>query len=590
MASALWTSHTPSAQAQDAPEDREEQQTSGRGVLTVDELRDPPEDSATSYFAVLPDAMQTLRRARSAFSLSPSPSASPASSPRLDQPSTTATDGFFSWSRWYAPSPAARPPPPKTLDEVARAVRSALRRRRSERALDGEGDSAGGSLSSSSASSLATTSSSQDGHLTLSPASSSSMWDAYPFPDADADRDGEETEASSLASSTSSSKPTSPSLVEPPTLRAARSAATLRPRPAPADKLLKRVKSGASLAQTADGAAEVAPHSPSSPAFAAFPSPSLSLASSQSSTFPPSPKRSPSLLPSAFSDTSPSASPSLSSSHSSLSFSTRLRRAASTATLRLRLSTTSTASSSAPPPLPATPAAAKLRDLLLAHDAASDPPPIPSVLPTLPSDASLASLASSSSLSSDSSDSSLGALTSATGEALFSTRHPFDSSASGAAQRRTSFSSDDTAPTTSSTSTADDPFASFSATAARHGSLAWLDHEYYGSGGEKAVGDGESDADDPFADAHESDAVAPPSPSTHYPPFDPLSISRSFTSPASHPPPPAPPSPRPTSRSRARVLTKQRSFVDPRTRTLRTAPGVVVTPSTPERGGFYRAG
>lgn len=67
------------------------------------------------------------------------------------------------------------------------------------------------------------------------------------------------------------------------------------------------------------------------------------------------------------------------------------------------------------------------------------------------------------------------------------------------------------------------------------------------------------------------------SPPGAFPPFDPYGF------PYARPPlPPLPPISPPRS-SRTKVITKKRSFVDPRTRRIRTAPTVTVTPSTPER-------
>ncbi|BGP65466.1 hypothetical protein NBRC10512_006485 [Rhodotorula toruloides] len=69
------------------------------------------------------------------------------------------------------------------------------------------------------------------------------------------------------------------------------------------------------------------------------------------------------------------------------------------------------------------------------------------------------------------------------------------------------------------------------------------------------------------------------SPSSAFPPFDPFALD--FHA----PPPPSIPAASPAQR-RAKVITKQRSFVDPRTRQLRTVPQVTLTPSTPEKPRF----
>ncbi|GAA5904840.1 hypothetical protein JCM5296_005087 [Sporobolomyces johnsonii] len=70
------------------------------------------------------------------------------------------------------------------------------------------------------------------------------------------------------------------------------------------------------------------------------------------------------------------------------------------------------------------------------------------------------------------------------------------------------------------------------------------------------------------------DADEPDSPSSAFPPFDP------FTNLLDDAPlalMPAPPSPRP------RLLARQRSFIDPKTHVLRTAPKVTCTPPTPDK-------
>lgn len=70
------------------------------------------------------------------------------------------------------------------------------------------------------------------------------------------------------------------------------------------------------------------------------------------------------------------------------------------------------------------------------------------------------------------------------------------------------------------------------------------------------------------------------SPSCAFPPFDPFALDL-------HAPPPPAPAISPA-RRRAKVITKQRSFVDPRTRQLRTVPQVTLTPSTPEKQRFHQ--
>lgn len=98
---------------------------------------------------------------------------------------------------------------------------------------------------------------------------------------------------------------------------------------------------------------------------------------------------------------------------------------------------------------------------------------------------------------------------------------------------------------------------------------------------------------------HDNDSASLDSPSSAFPPFDPFALADLG---------PAPPLPLPFAfatahatavaaphRARprpppARIITKQRSFVDPRTRQLRTAPSVCVTPSTPEKKRFGPGG
>ncbi|BGP19659.1 hypothetical protein JCM10213_004766 [Rhodosporidiobolus nylandii] len=481
------------------------------------------------------DAMTKLRRAHSAYAVSSSPS------PRLGASMSSTSSGrsetsFFALSRWYSPSPSlhsarakASPKGNATAaaggEDAAKLVRAALRRRRSSNGVpgaDGHTHSASSSLSAEDAE-----------RLTLSPSSSTDTW--------------EDTETSSLSSSQSSksSVASCASATSQRKLRAAPSAATLKPRPAPpgpSDRLLRRA---ASIAMLSKEDAEVAPHSPSSPSFA-LPSPSLSLSSFTSTHFvsftstspqPPSDSCMPSpTLPSSASSTSP---------EPSLSLSTRLRRAASNLTLR-RGSFTASRPSADTPPMPALPAEIKLRELLLAHDSRAEPSPIPdpSAIPSLPSVDSLASIASTSSLSSQ-------------------------SGMGNAAE--------------------DDPFSAFSpfaAGAAPPAEVAWMSQPSPTS----AAGAAGPSEDDIFADAESvssgsscASSPLPLSPSSHYPPFDPFALASSLGPSSS------------TSRSlspskrrepRARVLTKQRSFVDPRTRKLKTAPGVVVTPCTPDRGGF----
>ncbi|GAA5826794.1 hypothetical protein JCM11251_002896 [Rhodosporidiobolus azoricus] len=592
----------------------------------------------TSTFAFPPPtaAMNSLRRARSAFALSPGSSPDLSASSSSKSPSPATNDSFFSWTRWYGSSASTTPlpaletspsgtfPPPST-DDVSRLVRAALRRSRTQ---GGETASASSSASSSDESNVllppAINLETEEGdRLTLSPASSSGdtewPWDALP-----AGHDTPYLDGETVSPSLSPSKHS-----QSPRLRTAQSAATLRARPTPATaKLLKRVSSQIGLSTEA---AEVAPHSPSSPSFGTLPSPTVpfALSASTSSSFFAFPPSSPPTLPA-----EASASP-------SLSFSSRLRRAASSATLRsinpfrisacsssprspeLSLSSPSLApaiDSSFPSPSSTSAPAASilLRDLLLRHDSLADPPPLPPIDTSSPPSGSpyhsdeedgeederedaevAAALLSHSSL----------AASAPLPAAPFYTR-PSHSHTSRIGTSSIGEASTDTDSVSFSLSTdselsdADDPFSSFSATAAHHASLAWmsaapssvsstralagitLEGTGRGAGAGTSSGGGEEPAeggnDDPFADA---DSLPPDSPSLFYPPFDPFALRTALPTGPMRPTPSLTSKPRPP-----RVLTKQRSFVDPRTRKLRTAPGVVVTPSTPERERVFRRG
>lgn len=275
-------------------------------------------------------------------------------------------------------------------------------------------------------------------------------------------------------------------------------------------------------------------------------------------------------------------SPTLSSSTSSFRsrLASSLRKSASSATLRnpLGLSLFSPAPPlpSDPPPLPPPPppsasAAAVLRDLLLKHDAAADP----SAEPLSPLfDPHLARRRRGRSESDE-------------GDAF-----PYSADEEGEEESQ--------------------PTLLFQSEQAPYEPTVEQEYRLYDS-------DAEREDDDPFRpglppSTHGSRAVplawmAPPSPdraafaleqdespldspSAAFPPFDPFA--------AILPPPPPQPvfasqqqqqQPSGGARPRgARVITKQRSFVDPRTRKLRTAPTVCVTPSTPEKGRFVGRG
>lgn len=74
------------------------------------------------------------------------------------------------------------------------------------------------------------------------------------------------------------------------------------------------------------------------------------------------------------------------------------------------------------------------------------------------------------------------------------------------------------------------------------------------------------------------------SPSSAFPPFDPFATfddPNASSSPSTFPPSPSSPSPR----QQPRLLARQRSFIDPHTRSLRTAPSLLCTPPTPDKNG-----
>ncbi|GAA5870336.1 hypothetical protein JCM8547_006607 [Rhodosporidiobolus lusitaniae] len=520
-------------------------------------------------------AMTSLRKARSAHALS-SPSSSPqlrssTSSSTSSTSSSSAESSFFSWSRWYGAAPSSIKPPVPPLppsDDVSRLVRAAIRR---SRAIE-EGESTTSSASDaelSDCSSPATSVGSKaDDYLTLSPALDSG--NEWGWEDAMAVK----SEEVSLAASTSTRN-------SEPRLRSARSSATIKARPPPTGKLVRRVASRASISRDE---AEVAPYSPSSPALSssgAF-SPTLSTVSG----FP-------------FPSSAVPVSPPHESTAPLPSLSLRLRRAASTATLRsinpFRLSSSTSSTVPPVPPLPPlhspdpfAPAAFApsvsliLRDLLLRHDSCVDPPPIPpeGVLPALPSSDSIDSLSSASSSSSRDSAEDVRRMLQ---------RHDPYSSPSRSARPYESTDSE-----AEGEEDSDDPFSSsFTATAARHSSMAWISSETLPG----ADVPEDADEEDVFADA-DADSLSsarfspsPDSPSSHFAPFDPFSLASSSLTQTSLLPSPSSSSSLSPNRPRpARILTKQRSFVDPRTRTLRTAPKVVVTPSTPERGSWVREG
>ncbi|GAA6049218.1 hypothetical protein JCM3770_003316 [Rhodotorula araucariae] len=293
-----------------------------------------------------------------------------------------------------------------------------------------------------------------------------------------------------------------------------------------APRMLRRVSSSARISPVP---VELPPHSPHS-----VTSPTLSTTMYDDDPFaalPPAPAFPP---PPSLAQTPPA------SFRSRLASS--LRKSASAATLRnpLRLSLASPG-----PEAPALPSVAKgpsaatiLRDLLLKHDSAGDlsaEPLSPLFDPTL-------------------------ARFSEANDALggFDPQQYLSSSSDDEGAAYPSSASDD------DEAGEDDPFRAFAP--AR---LAWM------APSSRA----------PALDGRGHDDNDLDSPSAAFTPFDPFALAAAFG-----PPPPlpfAPPSPPPPlRRPRAKVITRQRSFVDPRTRQLRTAPSVCVTPSTPEKKRF----
>ncbi|GAA5879856.1 hypothetical protein JCM16303_004373 [Sporobolomyces ruberrimus] len=87
--------------------------------------------------------------------------------------------------------------------------------------------------------------------------------------------------------------------------------------------------------------------------------------------------------------------------------------------------------------------------------------------------------------------------------------------------------------------------------------------------------------------SNDSDSYSLDSPSSAFPPFDPFTtFDDSPTKPSTFPPSPSSPKPR--------LLARQRSFIDPHTRSLRTAPSLLCTPPTPDKtersGGSLNTG
>ncbi|GAA5825233.1 hypothetical protein JCM5353_005918 [Sporobolomyces roseus] len=81
-----------------------------------------------------------------------------------------------------------------------------------------------------------------------------------------------------------------------------------------------------------------------------------------------------------------------------------------------------------------------------------------------------------------------------------------------------------------------------------------------------------------FSSTSDSDSYSLDSPSSAFPPFDPFA---SFDEPLNTFPPTSPSLS--TSTTQPRLLARQRSFIDPHTRSLRTAPSLLCTPPTPDK-------
>ncbi|GAA5990850.1 hypothetical protein JCM11641_000848 [Rhodosporidiobolus odoratus] len=593
-----WTSEASCGRVLLLPD--EQTKLAEEAVLQLDELEGghslPLDQTYETVIAPYPspsleDAMSSLRRARSVFTLSPPLASTSTTSfsqsfPHSDEP--VSGDSIFSWSRWY-PTLKAPTPQPQDGEDVARLVRAALRRRR-------EGEGAG------SASLNASLSAEEADRLTLSPTSSAGTWEQEV---SESEGFSSSSGTSSLASSLSST--TSSTSAKRRELRATQSAATL--------KAVRHATSKTTLSASVISreGAQVALYSPSSPNFA-LPSPAFSLSSTTaSSSFSPIMAAFPSPPSVFFASHSASVTPDPAAPEVqplSVSFSSRLRRAASNLTLRRRSSSVSSSfapssSSAGPlPPVPILPVEAKLRELLLAHDSRSDPPPLPDLSASFPTHTSLDSLVSTSSSSSSASS----------GNSAFEVERQLfgrDRASEGTA--------DDVPP--SPAESEEDPFAPYppcftlppgssaypTSTSGTHShqsppSQAWMSPSspvistipLPSTTPTSEVQEGGIEDDDIFADADSisvsSTPTSPLSPfSSQFPPFDPIISTLPPSSQRPQPPLVAPVPPKPT--QRPRVLTKQRSFVDPRTRKLRTAPGVVLTPSTPPvKRGTYLTG
>ncbi|GAA5868603.1 hypothetical protein JCM3774_005443 [Rhodotorula dairenensis] len=457
---------------------------------------------------------------------------------------------YFSLQRWYGTlgqsgsSTSVSGEVGAPSDEITQQFRRAIRRAR-------EADGQASTASSCSSESYDT--------CVDSPASSTTTWDTS----------SSETSADKEAAADCNG-PTPPRSIDvvhgSRALRTEQSIATLR-----APRVLRKSASCASLTSTSVQVPPRSPYTVSSPTFAMVASPLLD----QNAWSSGSPSGT-----SAFA--CPSPSPSQSSTFGS-QLASSLRKSASSFTLRL-----SARSPDPPPPMPSPPsfhptgvsaypnndlpvssssamtAADRLRDILLQHDAVVDPSTEP-ITPLF--DPKLARTHGHRTSDSDESSSE------DEGEAVEEEGRPFHDEeqealeverllrgGSSAMLPRTTFDPD--------SSDEDDPFA----VSVRPGSGVWMaptpfDPSTPASSSVRAPTFLPLDADD----------AASESPSRGFPPFDPYGFAFG-DAPIPLPPPPRPPRP-----TRTKVITKKRSFVDPRTRRIRTAPTVTITPSTPEK-------
>ena len=454
-----------------------------------------------------------------------------------DHPSSRARDSpgetsYFSFKRWYGAlgqigtATTDLGETGQSSDEVTQQFRRAIRRAR-------EADGTASTASSCSSESYDT--------CVDSPASSTTTWATS------ASESGTNKDASS---SGSTSFPADDDAEDsPPPLRAAQSVATLR-----APRLLRKSASSASLTSTSVQVPPRSPYTPPSPMFTTTASPVLDQYPWLSELPPPSADCQPSTFGSRLASS--------------------LRRSASSFTLRLSTRKRET------PPMPSSPAldannisvmsssdtstsssiagstaADRLRDLLLQHDAVVDP----SIDPITPLfDPKLARSQGYRSDSDDSSSEDEGEERASEAEAqeALEVEQLLRGVSSSAPPPRSAFDPN----SSEEDENDDDPFA-----AKARSEIAWM---------------APTTSERPSADIAPlffDDEPASDSPPGAFPPFDPYGFTY-----ARPPLPPLPPISPPRS-SRTKVITKKRSFVDPRTRRIRTAPTVTVTPSTPER-------